>query len=571
MLNELAIKKFAIIEDIRISFHAGLNVLTGETGAGKSIIIQAVSLLLGARASADLVRTGEDAAELEAGFDIAPDSEPARLLSEQGMDPRDGLIVRRVIQRSGNSRIFINSRQSTLEFLKQVTQNLAGISSQHAHQGLLREENHLDILDQFAGTLGLRREVADLYRTLVPLTARIREMEAEKTRREAEKELLQFQFDEIQHAAIQPDEDSLLENRKQVLANAAKIFEAVNGTVHQVYDREGSVVEQLAQLVSGISRFRDADPALAATADRLDAVILDLQDITHSLRHYADTIDLDPESLDAVDQRLDLVSKLKRKYGGSLENLFARFRELEQRLEQTLDMDRQIQERIQEKTGLERQLWDKAATLSGQRHKAATRLGGLAAEELAALEMDKARFQVSVFQEPGDPAGDICNRSGQKLSVNGLDRVRFLLSPNPGEAPKPLAKIASGGELSRIVLALKAVLSRTRSFETLIFDEVDAGIGGATSDKVGRKLAALADHHQVICITHLAQIARYGTHQFRIAKQVINGRTCTDIVPLTTLEDRIDEIARMLGGTTITSATRTHARELLTGPAVNPS
>jgi DNA repair protein RecN (Recombination protein N) len=571
MLNELAIKKFAIIEDIRISFHSGLNVLTGETGAGKSIIIQAVSLLLGARASADLVRTGEDAAELEAGFDIAPDSEPAQLLTEQGMDPKEGLIIRRVIHRSGTSRVFVNSRQSTLEFLKQVTGNLAGISSQHAHQGLLRDDNHLDILDEFAGTRSLRREVTDLYRRLVPLNRQIQEMEAEKLRRETEKELIQFQVDEIQNAAIQSNEDEHLEHRKQVLANAARIFEAVNGAVHQVYDREGSVVEQLAGLMSGISRFRDADPALAAAADRLDAVILDLQDITHTLRDYALTIDLDPESLDTVDQRLDLISKLKRKYGGSLDTLFASYRELEQQLDQTLNMDRQIQERIQEKKELETRLRQKAATLSDQRQQAASRLAGLAGDELAALEMDKARFQVEIHQEDGDPSRDICTRSGHKLTAAGADRVRFLLSPNPGEAPKPLAKIASGGELSRIVLALKAVLSKTQSFETLIFDEVDAGIGGATSDKVGQKLFALADRHQVICITHLAQIARYGHHQFRIAKQVVNGRTCTDIIPLTTLEDRIDEIARMLGGTRITPATRAHARELLTGPADKPS
>ncbi len=487
------------------------------------------------------------------------------------MDPGEGLIIRRVIHRSGTSRVFINSRQSTLEFLKQVTRNLAGISSQHAHQGLLRDENHLDILDEFAGTRDLRREVTDLYRTLVPLNRQIQEMEAEKHRRETEKELIQFQVDEIQNAAIQPDEDEHLEHQKKILANAAKIFEAVNGTVHQVYDREGSVVEQLAGLMSGISRFRDADPGLAVAADRLDAVILDLQDITHTLRNYALTIDLDPESLDTVDQRLDLISKLKRKYGGSLNSLFTRYRELEQQLDQTLNMDCQIQERIKEKKVLETRLRQKAAELSDQRQQAATRLAGLAADELAALEMDKARFQVQIYQEDGDPSRDICTQSGHKLTDAGSDRVRFLLSSNLGEAPKPLAKIASGGELSRIVLALKAVLSRTQSFETLIFDEVDAGIGGATSDKVGQKLAALAGPHQVICITHLAQIARYGSHQFRIAKQVINGRTCTDIVPLTTLEDRIDEITRMLGGTRITPATRTHARELLTGPSDKPS
>jgi DNA repair protein RecN (Recombination protein N) len=240
MLSELAIKKFAIIEDIRISFQPGLSVLTGETGAGKSIIIQAVSLLLGSRASADLVRTGEDTAELEACFDIAPDSEPARLLAEQGMDIHDGLIIRRLISTTGKSRVFINSRQATLELLKQLTGNLAGISSQHAHQGLLQEDNHLDILDEFAGTLDLRRQVTRLYRALVPLNTRIQDLAAQKARRETEKDLIQFQVDEIRAAAIQPNEDDLLENQKQVLSSAAKIFETVNSAIHQVYDREGS-------------------------------------------------------------------------------------------------------------------------------------------------------------------------------------------------------------------------------------------------------------------------------------------------------------------------------------------
>ncbi|MCF8093111.1 MAG: DNA repair protein RecN [Desulfotignum sp.] len=567
MLSELAIKKFAIIEDIRIFFQPGLSVLTGETGAGKSIIIQAVSLLLGARASADLVRTGEDTAELEACFDITLDSEPGRLLADQGMDARDGLIIRRLITKSGKSRVFINSRQSTLEFLKQLTRNLAGISSQHAHQGLLREENHLDILDEFAGTLDLRRQVTDLYRAIMPLNTRIKALEAEKSRRETEKELIQFQVDEIQAAGIQPGEDEFLENRKQVLSNAAKIFETVNGAIHQVYDREGSVIEQLASLQAGMNRFREADPDMAAASDRLNAVILDLQDVTDTLRNYSSAIDLDPESLDAVDQRLDLISRLKRKYGGSLEALFAQYEALEKQLDQTLGMDRQIRDLIGKKKDLEEQIRQSAKDLSEKRRQAGIGLARLAQDELAALEMDKARFQVAVSHERSDSPQEISTLDGYKIFASGMDRVSFMLSPNPGEAPRPLARIASGGELSRIVLALKAVLSHTQFFETLIFDEVDAGIGGATAEKVGRKLAALADRHQVICITHLAQIAGYGHHQFRISKQVVNGRTCTDIVPLAALEDRVEEIARMMGGAKITHATRAHARELLTGTA----
>jgi len=564
MLSELAIKKFAIIEDIRICFQQGLSVLTGETGAGKSIIIQAVNLLLGSRASADLVRTGEETAELEACFDITPDSEPARLLADQGMATDDTLIIRRLITRSGKSRVFINSRQSTLEFLKQLTRNLAGISSQHAHQGLLREENHLDILDEFAGTMALRREVAGLYKAILPLNTRINALEEEKIRQEAQKELVQFQVDEIQAAAIQPEEDLVLEKQKEKLSNAAKIFEAVNSTVHAVYDKEGAVIEQLSSLAAGIHRFGSADQILGRTADRLNAVILDLQDVVDSLRDYSLEIDLDPESLDAVDRRLDLISRLKRKYGGSLDALFETYASLQQQLDQTLGMDRQIRDLMDQKKDLEDRIRQKARDLSQKRSQAGTRLAELACAELAALEMGKARFQVDIFRESSDRNQDICTLDGYKIFATGMDKVCFTLSPNPGEAPRPLAKIASGGELSRIVLALKAVLSRTQSFETLIFDEVDAGIGGAVSEKVGLKLAALADQHQVICITHLAQIAKYGLHQFRISKQIVNGRTCTDIVPLASLEERVEEIARMMGGEKITDATRIHARELLT-------
>jgi len=564
MLSELAIKKFAIIEDIRIGFQQGLSVLTGETGAGKSIIIQAVNLLLGSRASADLVRTGEETAELEACFDITSDSEPAQLLAEQGIETDDTLIIRRLITRSGKSRVFVNSRQSTLEFLRQLTRNLAGISSQHAHQGLLREENHLDILDEFAGTMALRREVADLYKTIMPLNTRIKALEEDKTRQQAQKDLVQFQVDEIQTAAIQPEEDLLLEEQKEKLSNAAKIFETVNGTVHAVYDKEGAVIEQLASLAAGIQKFGSADQTLASTADRLNAIVLDLQDVVDSLRDYSLEIDLDPESLDTVDQRLDLIARLKRKYGGSLDALFETYETLEQQLDQTLGMDRQIRDLTEEKKALENQIRQKARDLSKKRRQAGTRLAELACAELAALEMGKARFQVEISHEPSDREQDIRTLDRHRILATGMDRARFMLSPNPGEPPRPLAKIASGGELSRIVLALKAVLSRTQSFETLIFDEVDAGIGGAVSEKVGLKLAALAEQHQVICITHLAQIAKYGRHQFRISKQVVNGRTCTDIVPLASLEERVEEIARMMGGEKITDATRTHARELLT-------
>lgn len=563
MLHALVIKNFAIIEDLRIEFGPGLSVLTGETGAGKSIIIQAVNLLLGSRASADLVRTGKENAELEAVFDIAADSHAAQLMADQDMDVEDGLIIRRVVSAEGKSRIYVNSRQTTLDFLKQVTQNLAGVSSQHAHQGLLKEDQHLDILDEFAQTFDLRNDVADLYRQIVPLKKEIAELKAGKEKAEKELELLQFQVDEIESADIQPGEDEQLVQKRDQLQNAGQIFEAVNGAVHNLYDREGSVLDEISGMSARFGRFCDTDENLVTLARRLDEISYELQDLVSELRSFASGIDLDPQSLDQVDQRLDQITKLKRKYGGSIDTIFEQYRNMADNVADIQGIEGRIATLEQDQEQLVEQIRQKAKALSMRRQKEALALARLAKAELAALEMGRARFEVDFSTEQGADPDELVTADDEKIFATGMDRVRFLLTPNPGEAPKSLAKIASGGELSRIVLALKAVLCRDHSFETLIFDEVDAGIGGATSDKVGLKLKELGKIQQVICITHLAQIARYGNHQFRITKQVSGGRTATRITPLTCQEDRVKELARMIGGSRITDATLAHAKELL--------
>jgi DNA repair protein RecN (Recombination protein N) len=563
MLHALAIKNFAIIEDLRIEFGAGLSVLTGETGAGKSIIIQAVNLLLGSRASADLVRTGKDNAELEALFDIAPDSHAARLMVDQNMDIEEGLIIRRVVSAEGKSKIYVNARQTTLDFLKQVTENIAGVSSQHAHQGLLKEDQHLDILDEFAQTLDLRKDVAGLYRQIVPLKKEIADLKAGKEKAEKELALLQFQVDEIETANIQPGEDEELLQKRDQLQNAAQIFEAVNSAVHDLYDREGSVLDQISGMSVRVGRFCETDEKLDALARRLDEISYELQDLVSEFRSFAAGIDLDPQSLDQVDQRLDQIAKLKRKYGGSLDSIFEQYRNMAENLTDIQGIEGRIEHLEQKQKGLVVRIRQKAKALSMRRQKEGLALARLAKAELGALEMGRASFEVDFSTDPGVDPDELVTTDNEKISATGMDRVRFLLTPNPGEAPKPLAKIASGGELSRIVLALKAVLCRGQSFETLIFDEVDAGIGGATSDKVGLKLKELGRVQQVICITHLAQIARYGNHQFRITKQVSGGRTATRITPLICQEERVKELARMIGGSRITDATLAHARELL--------
>lgn len=563
MLSELAIRNFAIIDDLFISFEKGLSVLTGETGAGKSMIISAVNLLLGSRASADMVRSGCDLAELQACFEITKGSNAWKVLEAQGIDPADGLIVRRVIWETGKSRVFINSRVSTLELLKQITADLAGISSQHAHQGLLKPENHLDILDEFARVGELKHRVSSLYNKIAPLKKEQAQLIALREEKKKEQDLILFQVQEIESAAIEPDEDDHLEKKRNILRNAAKIFEAINHAIHETYDREGSVIERLSHIGQVLGSFGPVDEKLEKICERLSSNVFDLQDMVGELRDISDTIDLDPASLDLLDQRLDLISKLKRKYGPTLGQLFETYESLNQQLEQTHTMDRQIADNDAEINALSAELCDNALELSALRKDAATALSDAARNELSGLEMGSARIDVQFSDSISIDAGDIVTDGGQKIGPAGIDRVQFRLSPNPGEALKPLAKIASGGELSRIVLALKAVLSKNQSLETLIFDEVDAGIGGATSEKVGLKLKQLSQSHQVICITHLAQIAKYGNHQFRIEKEVIDGRTCTRIVPLKDIKARVDEIARMIGGADISQTTRNHARELL--------
>ncbi len=563
MLRALSIKNFAIIDDIKIAFKKGFSVLTGETGAGKSIILEAVNLLLGSRASADLVRSGCKNAELEAFFEIDENSHAGIVLKNQGIDNFDGLIIRRIITSSGRSRVFINSRQSTLELLKQVTFNLAGISSQHAHQGLLKEENHLDIIDEFAGTIDLKNEVKELYHSIIPLKQKIKTLTYTLKQQEKEQDFLQFQIDEISDAEIYPNEDDKLEKKRQRLLNAAKTFETVNAGIHDLHDKERSIIERLSFLRDSLEKAGMIEEGLEKIARQVSSTLFDLQDIAQGLRDFFPGIDLDPASLDKTDERLDLISKLKRKYGGSLEALFNEYKVMKTKLSDTVEIEKKIKAFENDIQQFVKQIKQKAEQLSDLRKRAGKKLSDLARKELNALEMEKAQFKVAFNFQTAMDLDDIATKDNKKIGAYGIDRVNFLLSPNPGEALKPLVKIASGGELSRIVLALKAVLSKSNSLETLIFDEVDAGIGGATSEKVGSKLKQLSKKHQVICITHLAQIAKYAASQFQISKNVINNRTFTTIIALDNHEKRVEELARMIGGKDITKATLNHAQELL--------
>lgn len=563
MLVQLSIRNFAIIEDLTIQFNSGLTILSGETGAGKSIIINAVNLLLGSRASAGLIRTGADSAELEALFHVPPDSPLSQMMKDSGFEPDEGLIVRRIISNTDRHRIYINGRLSTMQVLAGLTAHLASISGQHAHQGLLREEHHLDILDQFGDLMPLRTQYTKAYRSIQPLLARERELLHRQANQADQIELLRFQRQEIEAAAIVPGEDETLEQERRRLKNGEMLFQQVRQCVEGLYSGDGAVVENVGQMAKALEKAAGIDAALSQSASDLTGLVYQAEAVALNLRDYLNRIDLDPQRLEDVDARLDQLNKLKRKYGGSLEGIFRHQEKIDLQLQETENIEDAIEQVRAELRARYEQLAQLSSALSKGRRQAADRLSRLVETELASLKMADTRFQVDVQYLPVNPeAGPFLCFQDRGLGESGSDRAAFMLAPNVGEKIKPLAAIASGGELSRVVLALKAILARTDSVETVVFDEVDAGIGGGVAEMVGKKLNALARHHQILCITHLPQIAKYGQYHFRIRKLVSKGRTHTSIISLDP-EARIEEIARMLGGEKITATTREHAREMV--------
>lgn len=563
MLRELSIRNFAIIDDMQIRFEAGLTVLSGETGAGKSVIINAVNLILGSRASTDMIRTGADSAEIEALFDTGPESPAVHTARELGYDAAEGLLVRRIISRTEGNRVHVNGRLATLQVLSAVTENLASISGQHAHQGLLKEEQHLLMLDRFAGLLPLREALSALYHDLLPQLRHLADLKARQARQAELTELLQFQRREIAAAAFHTGEDRELEEERLRLKNAGALYENIQRGIESLYGGSGSAVERLTQVRRDLDKVVRFDAALRPSSEACAEIAYRVEDLVAALRAYLKSLDIDAGRLEAVEERLDLLNRLKRKYGGSLPAVQAKLDQSTADLAAFENIAAEIaavQERLRE---LHDRITTQAVALSRKRRDAAKRFSAQVAHELSRLKMSGTEFGVDLTLSPAGADTDPLLTAGDSaVSDSGIDRAVFTIAPNVGEALKPLASIASGGELSRVVLALKSILAATESVGTVVFDEVDAGIGGAVADVVGRKLVELALHHQVVCITHLPQIAKFADHHFRISKRVADGRTRTEITRLPP-EARTREIARMLGGEKITRVTLEHARELL--------
>jgi len=563
MLQELSIRNFALIDDLHISFSEGLTVLSGETGAGKSMIVNAVNLLLGSRVSSKMIRTGAKSAELEALFRIEPNSHNALVLETHGVECTEELVIRRIISGNDRHRIFINGRIATIQLLTAVTESLASISGQHEHQNLLKEDQHLLILDQFAGLLPHRESVCRSFHEMLPLIRNLNDLLARKELQAERTALVEFQKQEITRAAVSPGEDNVLENERLRLKNSQTLYQAVHQSIEELYGAEGAVIGQLVSLARRLEKAGSLDAELANHAKKITDIGFQVEDVTQELKSYLSRLEMDERRLDGIEERLDLLHKLKRKYGGSLEAVLKHLDSINAelfKLENLADMIEEVENKISD---FYRRLTASAESLSESRKKAAVSLAKKVEQELSTLKMPETKF--SIFIEPiiAEKQTDVRQRIGDiAIQESGIDRATFMIATNVGEQVKPLASIASGGELSRVVLALKAILAVSESTETLIFDEVDAGIGGGVAEVIGRKLADLAKYHQVICITHLPQIAKFADHHLRISKHVSSGRTTTAILPLDR-QQRVEEIARMLGGEKITRTTRQHAMEML--------
>lgn len=563
MLRELSIKNFAIIDDLHICFSDGLTILSGETGAGKSIILNAVNLLLGSRATIQLIRTDAESAELEATFQIAFKSRVSEIMVQHGYNSSEELLIRRIISRNGRHRIYINGRLATIQLLNSITENLASISGQHEHQGLLKEEQQLLILDQFGGLVPLRKQVSKLFHEILPLITELNKLNAIKDRQSEHIELLEFQKKEIIQTSITPGEDSALEKERMRLKNGETLYQAAHDSIEALYNTQGAVVERLVEVRRNLDRVCQIDSELSSAAKGVADTTFQIEDIIEELRNYLKNIQIDETRLEDVEARLDILQKLKRKYGGSLDAVIAHLESIEHELSEVENISDKINATEAKLSELHSQLAKLALKLSEKRDHTAINLAKKLEMELTTLKMSQTQFQVFLRTiSAGDKADPYLTIDGKAIDETGIDCASFLIAPNVGEDLKPLAGIASGGELSRVVLALKAILAETESVETVVFDEVDAGIGGGVAEVVGKKLSFLARHHQVICITHLPQIAKFGDHHFKISKHVEQGRTITNIDPLGD-EERIKEIARMLGGVEITRATIDHAREML--------
>ncbi len=561
MLRRLSIRNFAIIEHLEQEFHGGLSVLTGETGAGKSIIIGALNLLMGGRASAELVRSGFESATVAAWFDRPEDAELERRLEELGLGAEAELVFRREIRAEGRSRAWLNDRPVSVGVLGEIAARFVDISGQHQHQSLLRTENHLFLLDRFARLDALRETVSGLYAELL-LRVRERErlLQASKNRRERE-DYLAFQVSELEKADPKAGEEAALEGERGLLRNAEKIRENLQAAL-SCFESDPGLSGLCLRAERYLERGAEHAPEIGTLASRLGSARLELEDVEEALARFLGSLDADPGRLDEVEERLARLSRLGRKHGCTADELPEKLAAMRRELSEVRDVDDILEEMDARIRAASEAALAEALKLSEKRRKAAKTLSGEIEGRLSGLGMARARFRINVSPR-AEGAEDGVSTRNRNLCATGLDEVEFLFGPNVGEALKSLAKIASGGELSRVMLAIKSVLLDLDPVELSVFDEADAGISGAVAQEVGARIRELSERRQVVCITHLPQVAAWASRHYRVEKTEEDGRTFTRIVDLLEKSDRVAELARLMSGSAAGNAARKAAEELL--------
>jgi DNA repair protein RecN (Recombination protein N) len=548
VIAELAVENYAVIERVRVRFHRGLNLLTGETGSGKSIVVDALGLLFGGRASADMIRAGADRARISGIFEVSPSPSLTKMLDAAGIEVEDNeLLVEREILANGKSRAFVASRPVTGAFLRELAPHLGDIHGQHDQQQLFKSEAQREMLDSFAGS---DDAIASLYDRWRRTTAELAELDRTAQEKLRLADLWSFQRNEIETIAPLPNEDADLENQRRVLRNVVKIEESATAAYGALYDAEVSATAQLHVVLKKLDELSRIDEGVAIIAATLKPAVFAVEEAADALRHYLGKLEADPARLDEVESRMAALEKLKRKYGTTLAEVLTFLEDVRKDLnavESSSDRQAALKKEVAE---LAVSYEGAAKKLTATRTSAAKRLSKNVETELASLAMERTKIEIRVSPAP--------------WSEHGADSIEFLMSANAGEEPKPLDRIASGGELSRVALALKTCASKPGKGtpRTLVFDEVDAGVGGSAAEAVGRRLKKLSGSSQLLCVTHLPQIAGFADHHYYVEKHEERGRTLATIVELSPAQ-RTKEIGRMLSGERVTAEALKHAEQLI--------
>lgn len=552
MLLELRINNFALIDKVELQFTEGLNILTGETGAGKSILIDSVNFILGEKQGRDIIRTGQESAYVEGVFEVSS-KELSSLLEENGIETDDIIVLSREISQSGRSISRVNGKTISIGQLKQIGRLLIDIHGQHEHQSLLHDESHIDILDSFCGEdLGsLKMEYGLLFNELREIERQIEKLREDEQNKLRRMDLLKFQVQEISDADLKNNEYDELVTRREVLANSEKIYSALSFVyqkLHEGYERD-SAYDELGTSIVSMESISSFDDKLKNIKEVLEEVYYKLEDAIENIRDYRDSVEFNQAELDEIEIRLDLIKKLKRKYGSTIEEILEYHEKIQLELSQIERSEEIIEELNIKRDDISLRVNDIADRITEVRTGIGEKLGDYIEKELKYLGMERAIFKVEV-------------EVLEKLNESGKNKVYFTMTANPGEPLKPLSKVASGGEMSRIMLAIKSVIADIDEIPTLIFDEIDTGISGRTAQSVAEKMTLISKNHQILCVTHLPQIASMADMHFKIQKFVENNITTTKVFKLQK-DDQINELARMLGGAIVTELTRNHSEEML--------